>query len=718
MAKYTLPPVIHMDIYKAIQPSNHEKEDKEKSGFEEKHEISASLTDFLKKGNQEIKQNRAVWEKVRPFINTYQYLYHPLPGSKYPICKEKSAGDEETYFKMVETINTFQLFICGIPPNKMRSKQKHSASLVMLPPGLTQYSVMKTLYMSERERNVVSGIEAFYNMRRNPLDRYVGIIYDRADPLDHRNRIWKNGTGLNDRCGGQKTCAPENNNSCNMPPQQHYEAMSKQTYLHYFNDMDKTMTHLVNTHAHSVDIFVADMHETFVDDIDCCAYASTCFEEGKEVRQNTPSKHTYKANLIMEICAAIKTLKKGGHLILKTGMLRTTFEIELVYFLSAIFSNLTFFKSNAMYYVESSERYLLCRGFIFDQPDADELFYRLMDYHHHNNNNHHHHHQMSIPFERLFDPNVLSVPLFFKRRVEEANNIIGYPQIDMVYYTLSFVENKFRSTEKLENICSKNIAKCVEWCKRLGVPYYKFGSGGGGGDAAQERSIFLVDKIYGSSSSIAATATDDDDDIEDDDHNYSWDTGTISTSSGLFIRKRLPSNQTTPFGSSSSSYRPPIGDCESSPFFSFSSIAQQSSSSTSTSTFSSCPLILDENGKWPKMRPGEIIAPSPIVPNDLFLVNSGEACVSWPSPSSSSEEDEDSSATAAAAASVLNKQTKEETTSSIDSSFQQIIKGVKKIPTSKITQKNPQRLLCTTNSFKTLFTDDDSDSGSDIGSDK
>ena len=66
----------------------------------------------------------------------------------------------------------------------------------------------------------------------------------------------------------------------------------------------------------------------------------------------------------------------------------------------------------------------------------------------------------------------IDIPYFFLNKLEEYNAIIGQQQIENIISTINLINNNSKD-DKLENIKNNNIQKCLQWCIKYKIPYYK-----------------------------------------------------------------------------------------------------------------------------------------------------------------------------------------------------------------------------------------------------
>ena len=63
--------------------------------------------------------------------------------------------------------------------------------------------------------------------------------------------------------------------------------------------------------------------------------------------------------------------------------------------------------------------------------------------------------------------------LYFKNQIEEINAILGQQQIENIINTIKMINSKDKKTDKISNMKSLNIQKCIRWCNQNNIPYYE-----------------------------------------------------------------------------------------------------------------------------------------------------------------------------------------------------------------------------------------------------
>jgi cap1 methyltransferase len=131
--------------------------------------------------------------------------------------------------------------------------------------------------------------------------------------------------------------------------------------------------------------------------------------------------------------------------------------LDIIYILSSFYEKVYIIKPQTSRYA-NSEKYLVCKGFIYKTNDFYEVIERCFI-------------EMiktkkEVPCRFLS----INIPFYFLQKIEEYNAIFGQKQIQNIHYTLCLINNKFKQ-EKLNLLIETNIQKSIDWCHRFGVPY-------------------------------------------------------------------------------------------------------------------------------------------------------------------------------------------------------------------------------------------------------
>ena len=169
--------------------------------------------------------------------------------------------------------------------------------------------------------------------------------------------------------------------------------------------------------------------------------------------------------LFTQMIYAISLQKKGGSFILKIFDMFSKPTIEIIYMLSCFYTNVYITKPNTSRYA-NSEKYIVCTDFLFDNTNKiTNRFYNILKV------------LNSIDYEKYEIIGFLNLPiqLYFKNQIEEINSIIIQQQIENILNTIKLINNYTKNkNEKIDNIKSQNIQKCINWCIQNKIPYNKF----------------------------------------------------------------------------------------------------------------------------------------------------------------------------------------------------------------------------------------------------
>jgi 23S rRNA U2552 (ribose-2'-O)-methylase RlmE/FtsJ len=185
------------------------------------------------------------------------------------------------------------------------------------------------------------------------------------------------------------------------------------------------------------------------------------------------------ANLLFaQIAFALVMQKPGGMFVLKIFDCFMQHTIELLAILASFYEHVYITKPQTSRYA-NSEKYIVCLGFIRISDNfmiyLDQAFKKMSSI-------------TALPLHFLNSP----IPHLFLMKVDEYNSIFGQQQIENIHYTLSLIENRFK-TDKIDNLIKQNVQKCIQWCIKHSVPY---------NNIPTNINIFLSDDIDTSSNTV------------------------------------------------------------------------------------------------------------------------------------------------------------------------------------------------------------------------
>ena len=163
--------------------------------------------------------------------------------------------------------------------------------------------------------------------------------------------------------------------------------------------------------------------------------------------------------MVAQSFTAIALQREGGCCVLKFFDTFTQLSIDLVYLLSRLYGEVSWMKPNTSR-CANSEKYLVCKDYKLGtgEVEATGLLASMRN--------------VMTSIENGLDPvRILSaaVPRLVTLKIEEVNAVLGQKQIDSILSTLAVI--KRGKSDRDDLIKRNNLAKCVAWCQRNGVPF-------------------------------------------------------------------------------------------------------------------------------------------------------------------------------------------------------------------------------------------------------
>jgi len=367
------------------------------------------LSYYLCNIKEKINIHEKEWDIYKKYTNPYEYIHTIIPNKKKSISKYKPLS--RSYFKMIEIINIFKLNDFFFNTIKLSMNMNINEPKYILKPNRTP---INTFHLAEGPGGF---IEAIVELRKNTLDKYVGMtILDNKD--DYNIPAWKKSE----------------------------QFLKDNPNVSIENGIDNTgnilnidnFIYCKNKYASSMDLITGDGGFDF----------SMDFNKQEIIISRL---------LYGQVAYALCLQKYGGSFILKifdSFMLHT---IDLIYLLSSFYEKVYISKPQTSRYA-NSEKYIICKNFLFT---SCEHFYPflLKNFKIMNQTPHFVYRFLSI-----------SISNHFLSKIEEYNSIFGQQQIENIYYTISLIETK-NKIEKIDHLIRNNIQKCVHWCIKYGIPY-------------------------------------------------------------------------------------------------------------------------------------------------------------------------------------------------------------------------------------------------------
>lgn len=162
------------------------------------------------------------------------------------------------------------------------------------------------------------------------------------------------------------------------------------------------------------------------------------------------SKNEYVNNIqiLLQLCVALCCLKTNGTCILKLGDTFTSLSLDVIALLSHFFEKTVFVKP-IVCNTASCEKYIVCKGFLFDADEElrIETFLKLYSS------------IIHCPPDKTIQRILhFKIPLFVCGKLEEVNSIMGQPRLEKIQSIITSMEYAAVTTSDYD------LEKCKEWC--------------------------------------------------------------------------------------------------------------------------------------------------------------------------------------------------------------------------------------------------------------
>ena len=455
--------------------------------------ISSSIYSHLCNMKQQIEQYQSDWDNIKKFTNPFEFIHTNIAGNKTNISKLRPLS--RSFYKMIEivigtslleeyskTIKTEVDYHAGINTFHLAEGPGGFIEAISYLRGL-EYDKMKKykqqLALSSSSSNVTTQVPVL-SANVQILKRNTDLHDEYMKELEH-NKISKR---IFDRSSTSN--AAVFGNTQDLSATSHNPA-SMHKYIHqheiYGNDRYYGMT-LIND-----DPICPGWKKTktFLD-----ANPNVIIETGEDKTGNLlsisnfkycASKYKNKMELITadggfdfsldfnnqeniairlilaEVFFALAMQKKGGSFVLKIFDIFHKPTVDILYLLSYYYSNVSIIKPYTSR-IANSEKYVICQNFkLEDSTLVIEEISRVFPYIIDGNS------EIVSLLSRNHD-------LYYLNKIEEMNAILSFQQIDNISSTLSIITTH-KNAEKIEQYKKLNIQKCISWCEKYNIPYFK-----------------------------------------------------------------------------------------------------------------------------------------------------------------------------------------------------------------------------------------------------
>jgi 23S rRNA U2552 (ribose-2'-O)-methylase RlmE/FtsJ len=450
--------------------------------------ISSSIYSHLCNMKQQIEQYQSDWDNIKKFTNPFEFIHTNIAGNKTNISKLRPLS--RSFYKMIEIvigtnllneysntiktevdyhagINTFHLaegpggfieaisYLRGLEYDKIKKNKQQSlsssVSTTQVPLLSTNVQILKRNtdlhdeYMKELEHNKISKrifdrASSCATVSGNTQDLTTGHISASMHKYNHQYEIYGNDryygmTLINDDpiCPGWKKTKTFLDANPNVIIETGEDKTGNLLSISNFN-------YCASKYKNKMELITADGGFDFSLDFNN--------QENIAIRL-----------ILAEVFFALAMQKKGGSFVLKIFDIFHKPTVDILYLLSYYYSNVSIIKPYTSR-IANSEKYVICQNFKLDDSTL------VIE-------------EISRVFPYIIDGNseIMSLlarkhDVYYLNKIEEMNAILSFQQIDNISSTLSIITTH-KNAEKIEQYKKLNIQKCISWCEKYNIPYFK-----------------------------------------------------------------------------------------------------------------------------------------------------------------------------------------------------------------------------------------------------
>ena len=458
--------------------------------------ISASIYSHLCDMKQQIEQFQEEWDNIKKFTNPYEFIHTNITVSKTNISKLRPLS--RSFYKMIEIVTGINLL------------DKYSDTVKT---EVDYHSGIRTFHLAEGPGGFIEAISYLRGLEYERIKKQPQVpLQPMATPLQSTAsvQILKRNTEFHDEFmkeieynkiskkifEGMKPEMAVTASTLNTKQQQQQQSHNNNNSNHeiYGNDRYYGMT-LINsdpicpgwkktkTFLDNNPNVIIEAGEDKTGNLLSLANFQRCAslyknkmdiitaDGGFDFSLDFNNQENIATRLILaEVFFALAMQKKGGSFILKIFDIFHKPTVDILYLLSYYYSDVSVIKPYTSR-IANSEKYVICQGFKLDDSSI------LID-------------QICRVFTSCLhemvgtDATTTAAPvqiasllerrhdLYYLNKIEEMNAILSFQQIENISSTLSIITS-YKNAEKIEQYKKQNIQKCINWCERYNIPYFK-----------------------------------------------------------------------------------------------------------------------------------------------------------------------------------------------------------------------------------------------------
>lgn len=476
--------------------------------------ISASIYSHLCDMKEQIEQFQEEWDNIKKFTNPYEFIHTNITLSKTNISKLRPLS--RSFYKMIEIatgVNLLDKYSDTVKPDVDYHSGIRTFHLAEGPGGFIEaISYLRGLeYEKIRKQSHTNPVQPTASLQPTAsiqiLKRNTEFHDEYMKEIEH-NKISKRIFEKMNQDSTMGTAASTTVGAAMATNIKQYSHLSHEIYgndryygMTLINDdpicpgWKKTKTFLDNNPNVIIEIGedktgnllslanfqrCASLYKNKMDIITA--------DGGFDFSLDFNNQENIATRLILaEVFFALAMQKKGGSFILKIFDIFHKSTVDILYLLSYYYSDVSVIKPYTSR-IANSEKYVICQGFkLGDSSILIDQICRVFTSCLHETGVADStttttttttttvvHAQIASLLERHHD-------LFYLNKIEEMNAILSFQQIENISSTLSIITS-YKNAEKIEQYKKQNIQKCIHWCERYNIPYFKQIAGIPGGN--------------------------------------------------------------------------------------------------------------------------------------------------------------------------------------------------------------------------------------------
>ena len=219
----------------------------------------------------------------------------------------------------------------------------------------------------------------------------------------------------------------------------------KQDSIHFHNDTVHAMQYIRKKNINDKYVIIQQPSTTE----DFVSYSKLQFDTAF-CQVNSDDEYKNNIDLILQLCLVFCTMKHKGTCIVKLGDTFSKLSLDVLALLSHFFEK-TFILKPTVCPITSSEKYVVCKSFIYNKI-GEKMYNTFLNMYNS---------LLQCPDDKkIYRILQMNIPIFIWGKLEEVNSILGQPRLEQLQSLLVSMEDPLVD---YTIATSSDIQKCKEW---------------------------------------------------------------------------------------------------------------------------------------------------------------------------------------------------------------------------------------------------------------